>query len=85
MAKVEVITKKDKKPKWEPFATITVSKRELGGLFKLVGAAHYRLVGGELYHQINKIIGDEIPEFNDILVTVPDLQIIQLDTKFGEV
>ena len=88
MAKVAVVYEQKKQCVWEPYATLTVSKRELAGLHKLLGAAHYRLVGGELFSQINDVLEKYTGGFvgnNNLKVSVSDLDITILDAKYGEV
>lgn len=86
MAKVDLVEKVYDPKKWEPFATLTLSKRELAGLHKLLGASHYRLVGGGLYTEINKLISDlGAPLLNYVDVKISDKEMDLLDSKYGEV
>ncbi len=57
MAKVEMIKKKEEAVKWEPFVTITLSKREAAGVAAAVAAASCSLVPYSLYSGLNKLLG----------------------------
>jgi len=54
MAKVEVAKNENKVPVWEPFLTVTLSKREAIGLLALTYVIPDGLIHGYLYSLIEK-------------------------------
>ena len=88
MAKIEA-AKKTEEQKWEPFATLTVSKRELAGLRTLIGSSHYHVVGEQLCSTIQDFLDDN--DVKDVYIVLPESvreihrqATEELDTLFGK-
>lgn len=60
MAKVEKFNKKDVIKKWEPWVTITLSKREAAGVLTLVGGMHCNSMRlDDLYDKLSILFNQE--------------------------
>lgn len=84
MAKVEVVVKEDKKPKWEPFVNVTLSKREAAGVAALLGKATSKIATYELYTDLDKALGHTNDYGDSIEVSGSGIQSTLLDNRFGK-
>lgn len=84
MAKVEVVVKEDKKPKWEPFVTVTLSKREAAGIAALLGKATSGIATYELYQDLDRALGNTNDYGESIGVSGSNIQSTLLDNRFGK-
>ena len=57
MAKVELVKKNEFPTKWEPFATITLSKREAAGVLAAGALVTTNLFPYTLYSRLDKALG----------------------------
>lgn len=84
MAKVEKVVQEAEKPKWEPFVTITLSKREAAGVAGLLANSSSRIATYELYRDLNDALGGTNDYGVHLDTTGSSEQSIELDKRFGE-
>lgn len=84
MAIVEKVEKKEDKPKWEPFVTVTLSKREAAGVAALLGVSSTSLCNFDLYNQLDEAIGGTNDYSGEIYVEGDRIQGERLNTRFGK-
>ena len=92
MAIVKKVKEKEDNPRWEPFITITLSKREAAAIQVLIGGMHANSMGtDDLHNQIGDLLDEEIEDctFRLPSLTYTDINAEQkaaykLDKLFGK-
>jgi hypothetical protein len=84
MAKVEKVEREVVKPKWEPFATVTLSKREAAGVAALLSKASSGVATYALYAELDVLLGGTNDYGDELCVTGSSNAIISLDNRFGK-
>ena len=84
MAKVEKVEREVAKPKWEPYVTLTLSKREAAGVAALLSRASSDIASYELYRDLDRAIDDTNDYGNDLTITGSSVQAVVLNCRFGK-
>ena len=84
MAKVEKVEYDVTKPKWEPFVTVTLSKREAAGVAALLSKATSSVATYKLYTDLDDILGGTNDYGEDVIVSGSDILVLDLDNRFGK-
>lgn len=84
MAKVEKVERKDVKPKWEPFVTVILSKREAAGVAALLSKASSGVATYGLYAELDVLLGGTNDYGDELEVAGSSNAAINLDNRFGK-